>query len=289
MRVSYAAVILLIINFVVALTGATSGASTSRLKEAESIRSVSNRSARIVNKVMEPGSEFKMFAHCLFPKTIETVVDYTWYNNLPASVGYISHNDRTGVIVVSFRGSADTQDWVQNSEFLMDPWPEHIPGSMVHHGFLTAYKSVSETVTARITRLIRLYPNYKLVFTGHSLGGAEAVLCAVDVLRMVPEVKSRVHIYTYGMPRIGNNAWADSIDALGIPIYRVVYESDLVPHIPFQWLGYQHFSQEVWIHKNQTHFCGMEQESLLCSAGTPYLDYNIKDHSQYSAADWKQP
>ncbi|KAJ1934436.1 hypothetical protein GGF37_006362, partial [Kickxella alabastrina] len=224
---------------------------------------------------------------CLFPKTIETVVDYTWYNNLPASVGYISHNDRTGVIVVSFRGSADTQDWVQNSEFLMDPWPEHIPGSMVHHGFLTAYKSVSETVTARITRLIRLYPNYKLVFTGHSLGGAEAVLCAVDVLRMVPEVKSRVHIYTYGMPRIGNNAWADSIDALGIPIYRVVYESDLVPHIPFQWLGYQHFSQEVWIHKNQTHFCGMEQESLLCSAGTPYLDYNIKDHSQYSAADWK--
>ncbi|KAJ2722181.1 hypothetical protein GGI07_003457 [Coemansia sp. Benny D115] len=224
---------------------------------------------------------------CDFPGTVGTKIDFMWHNTSPASVGYIGHNDKTGVIVISFRGSADTNDWVQDSEFTLDMWPEHIPGAMVHHGFLSAYHSVSVNVTSTILRLSKAYPSYKLVFTGHSLGGAESVLCAVDMLRIAPEIKNRVHIYTYGMPRIGNDAWADGIDALGLPIYRVVYESDLVPHIPFQWLGYQHFAQEVWIHSNRTHFCGKEQESLQCSAGVSISDYNIHDHSQYTLPNWE--
>ncbi|KAJ2445306.1 hypothetical protein GGF42_006044, partial [Coemansia sp. RSA 2424] len=154
------------------------------------------------------------------------------------------------------QGTAETDDWIQDAEFSLDPWPEHIPGSMVHHGFLTAYKSVSSNVTQRVIDVAMRYPDYKLVFTGHSLGGAETVMCAVDILHQLPELKQRVHIYTYGMPRIGNDAWADGVNGLGLPIYRVVYENDLVPHIPFQWLGYKHFSQEVWIHKNRTVFCG---------------------------------
>ncbi|KAJ1818447.1 hypothetical protein LPJ60_004321 [Coemansia sp. RSA 2675] len=157
---------------------------------------------------------------------------------------------------------------------------------MVHHGFLTAYNSVSSNVTNMVINVARRFPNYKLIFTGHSLGGAETVMCAVDILHRLPELKQRVHIYTYGMPRIGNDAWANSVDKMGLPIYRVVYENDLVPHIPFQWLGYKHFSQEVWIRNNRTIFCGKGSESPRCSASIAFSDYSVPDHSQYSQANW---
>ncbi|KAJ2845126.1 hypothetical protein IWW36_004915 [Coemansia brasiliensis] len=224
---------------------------------------------------------------CVQPETIGTVVDYKWHHNAPASVGYIAHNDYTRIIVVAFRGSADAEDWIQDSEFAFDPWPPHLQGSMVHHGFLSAYQSVAPNVTNIVTQLTARYPSYKVVFTGHSLGGAETVLCAIDMLSQHPELKRRMYIYTYGMPRIGNDVWASSIEALDMPIYRVVYENDLVPHIPFQWLGYMHFAQEVWIHNNQTMFCGKEHEALRCSASVAVGSYSVPDHSQYSLANWK--
>ncbi|KAJ2158633.1 hypothetical protein GGF46_003633 [Coemansia sp. RSA 552] len=253
---------------------------------------------------IKPGSEFKVFAHyaraaylldkdwdcmpsCRVAETVGTVVDYRWRNGSPTSVGYIGHNDYTRLIVVSFRGTTDVEDWVQDSEFSLDPWPPHVPGSMVHHGFLSAYQSVAKNVTREIARLAARYPAYKMVFTGHSLGGAETVLCAVDILQRHPRLRRRMYIYTYGMPRIGNDEWAASIDRLGVPTYRVVYERDLVPHIPFQWLGYAHFSQEVWIHGNRTVFCGRGGEWLGCSAGVPLTEYSVPDHSQYTRANWE--
>ncbi|KAJ2473705.1 hypothetical protein IWW56_005946, partial [Coemansia sp. RSA 2131] len=113
-----------------------------------------------------------------------------------------------------------------------------------------------------------------------------SALCAVDILSRYPQLKQRTFIYTYGMPRVGNDVWANMVEKMGVPAYRVVYESDLVPHIPFQWLGYMHFSQEVWIHGNRTVFCGKGQESQQCSGSVAIGDYNIPDHSQYSLANW---
>ncbi|KAI8320372.1 alpha/beta-hydrolase [Martensiomyces pterosporus] len=252
---------------------------------------------------MRPGSELKTFAHyarasyilkdkwdcapsCQIPETLGTAVDYTWHNAAPISVGYIGHNPLTQIIVVSFRGTRDTDDWVQDSEFALDSWPAQIPDSMVHHGFLTSYQAVSSKVVQRVKKLAKEYPDYKIVFTGHSLGGAVTVLCAVDVLFQEPDLKRRIHIYTYGMPRIGNDAWADGVDSLGLSIYRIVYENDIVPHIPFQWLGYKHFAQEVWVHDNRTIFCGRDGESPSCSSQVPLTSYSIPDHSQYSLASW---
>ncbi|KAJ2569072.1 26S proteasome regulatory subunit rpn6 [Coemansia sp. RSA 1807] len=225
--------------------------------------------------------------NCQIPETAGTVVDYKWHHMSPTSVGYIAHNDYTRIIVVAFRGSADANDWVQDSEFSFDPWPAHVPGSMVHHGFLSAYRAVAPNVTSAISRLVAQHPTYKLVFTGHSLGGAESALCAVDMLSRYPQLKQRTYIYTYGMPRVGNDVWANMVEKMSVPAYRVVYESDLVPHIPFEWLGYMHFSQEVWIHGNRTVFCGKDHESQQCSGSVAIGDYNIPDHSQYSLANWR--
>ncbi|KAJ2357152.1 hypothetical protein GGF43_001634 [Coemansia sp. RSA 2618] len=233
------------------------------------------------------GDKWDCTPSCLIPEAVGTVVDYKWRHEKPASVGYVAHNDYTRIIVVAFRGSADANDWIQDSEFSFDPWPAHVPGSMVHHGFLSAYQSVAHNVTGVIARLAAQYPSYKLVFTGHSLGGAESAICAVDMLARNPQLKKRTYIYTYGMPRVGNDVWAGAVEALGVPTYRVVYENDLVPHIPFAWLGYMHCGQEVWIHHNRTVFCGKDHESLGCSGDVAVGDYSVPDHSQYTLANWR--
>jgi triacylglycerol lipase len=48
------------------------------------------------------------------------------------------------------------------------------------------------------------YPTAEIFVTGHSLGGALAVLAAVDIKHNIsPE--SEVILYTYGQPRVGND------------------------------------------------------------------------------------
>ena len=40
--------------------------------------------------------------------------------------------------------------------------------------------------------------------TGHSLGGALAVLCALDL----QDIYGNINLYTFGCPRVGNAAFA---------------------------------------------------------------------------------
>ncbi|KAJ1944552.1 hypothetical protein EC988_005958, partial [Linderina pennispora] len=167
------------------------------------------------------GSLWNCKGSCETPETHGTEIEYRWRSQAPISVGYIGRNSNSKLLVISFRGTKDTDDWIQDAEFVQDPWPPHFPGSLVHHGFLSSYQSVAHNVTSEVTRLAQMYPDHRIVFTGHSLGGAETVMCAVDLLNRRPDLKPRMHIYTYGQPRIGNDEWANRVDKLKLPIFRM--------------------------------------------------------------------
>jgi hypothetical protein len=54
--------------------------------------------------------------------------------------------------------------------------------------------------------------------------------------------------YNYGQPRIGNLALADFITSeTSGSNYRVTHSDDIVPKLPPELLGYDHFSPEYWI------------------------------------------
>src|SRR5258708_4320788 len=73
-------------------------------------------------------------------------------------------------------------------------------------------------------------PDGQLIFTGHSLGGALAVLAAA---RAAAARRAISAVYTFGMPRTGNAAFADDYNRrLGDRTYRLVYGSDIVPTVP---------------------------------------------------------
>lgn len=87
---------------------------------------------------------------------------------------------------------------------------------------------------------------------GHSLGGALALLDGVYLSLQLPE-NTAVKVVSYGMPRVGNQAFANFVDSqLSGLVTHVNNEEDPVPTVPGMSLGYHHPSGEIHIQDSVT-------------------------------------
>jgi Lipase (class 3) len=87
---------------------------------------------------------------------------------------------------------------------------------------------------------------------GHSLGGALALLDGVYLSLQLPE-NIAVKVISYGMPRVGNQAFADYVDSqLSGLVTHVNNKEDPVPTVPSISLGYHHPSGEIHIQDSST-------------------------------------
>lgn len=82
-----------------------------------------------------------------------------------------------------------------------------------------------------------------LYFTGHSLGGAMAQICAARC--KLSEIKSDpIEVQTFGSPRVGNKRY---ITHCKITKVRWVHNNDFVPRFPPALFGYRHTGLEMYI------------------------------------------
>jgi predicted lipase len=108
-----------------------------------------------------------------------------------------------------------------------------------------------------------------ITLTGHSLGAAIALLDAVYLPLHLP-ANTTVRMVGYGMPRVGNVAFADYVDASEeLVLTHVNNRKDPVPVVPWKFLGYRHPSGEVHIQKtNAWVVCpGKDNSSPSCIVG----------------------
>ncbi|KAI8470315.1 MAG: hypothetical protein J3K34DRAFT_521444 [Monoraphidium minutum] len=123
--------------------------------------------------------------------------------------------------------------------------------TMVHSGFLTAYDSVKVKVFSlvdQITSAAAPGRPWRVLVTGHSLGGALATLCAYELAGRTPKTgpgSLEVSMYTFGAPRVGNSAFAEAFNArLAGRSWRITNASDIVPSVP-RLMGYSHVRSGV--------------------------------------------
>jgi hypothetical protein len=133
--------------------------------------------------------------------------------------------------VVAFRGSEETglADWITDLKFIPAVYPYGKSGDtsmQVHSGFLGAYQSVREAVI----NIVKKNPLPKVVTVGHSLGGALAILSALDIAFNVPG--KVVSCYTFGAPKVGNASFAKTYQEKVTQTFRFVNGSDVVPSCP---------------------------------------------------------
>jgi hypothetical protein len=95
----------------------------------------------------------------------------------------------------------------------------------LHAGFAAAARQAWELIHARIER------SYALTFTGHSLGGAMAVITAMLATQQGYHVD---RVVTFGQPMVTNYEGAVYYDTKNpLPLTRVVHATDSVPLLPF--------------------------------------------------------
>lgn len=125
--------------------------------------------------------------------------------------------------IVSIRGTTGgfSQDWLSNINVGLVPGPA---GFGCHAGFFYAYRSLHEAVSETIGRR-----GQTVHVVGHSLGGAQANLMALDLC----ERGHNVYLYTFGAPRVGMVDFAAGLEKkLGGRVYRVYDPGDPVPMTP---------------------------------------------------------
>ena len=97
--------------------------------------------------------------------------------------------------------------------------------------FQRIYKDVfSET----IINILKSYPDYQIIFTGHSLGGAVATLISYYYAKEQISTNEPVLI-TFGQPRVGNLNFAYDYMRLIKLVFRVARENDVVTQIPLAY------------------------------------------------------
>uniref|UniRef100_A0A5B7BH14 Fungal lipase-type domain-containing protein n=1 Tax=Davidia involucrata TaxID=16924 RepID=A0A5B7BH14_DAVIN len=184
-------------------------------------------------------------------EVIELIVDVQ--HCLQAFVGVAKD---LNAIVIAFRGTQERsiQNWIEDLYWKqLDINYPGMPDAMVHHGFYYAYHNTTlrPEVLRAVRRAKKLYGDIKVMVTGHSMGGAMASFCGLDLT--VNHEAQDVQVVTFGQPRIGNAPFASYYSELVPNSIRVTNEHDIVPHLPpyyyyFPQKTYHHFPREVWLY-----------------------------------------
>jgi len=232
-----------------------------------------------------PGSQLESWTcePCSFVPGFKTI---TYFDPADSNAtGYVGFVNST--IVASFRGTVGWENILEDIEFwTVTDYPD-FPGAMVHYGFHSDYLSVQAKVHAAVDQALQLCPHCtSAVCTGHSLGAALSGFCATDLALRYPQLA--VSVKNFGMPRIGNEIYANNSNRVLASSWRMVYWDDPVPHVPPQFVfGYHHIATEIWNNPNGTNngtfiICTAGNgEDPYCSDSVPWYDYVRADHMNY--------
>ncbi|XWS24229.1 hypothetical protein CRYUN_Cryun28dG0082900 [Craigia yunnanensis] len=173
------------------------------------------------------------------------------------------------LVVVAFRGTSpfDANDWrtdcdlswyevkdmgkaKAHSGFMKDlglqknkGWPKEIQQDSHQHQY--AYYTLRE----KVREVLKENPEAKFIVTGHSLGGALAILFAAVLMLHDEEwlLEKLDGVYTFGQPRVGDEKLGEymkeKLRKFDVKYFRYVYSSDMVPRIPYddKTLLFKHF------------------------------------------------
>lgn len=197
------------------------------------------------------------------------------YQQTLSTQGFMFHDKNTDpdMIVVAFRGTEPfhADDW--RTDFDLS-WYEFPSMGRVHSGFVKALglqrdetwpteieedakRPVAYYFLRQKLREIMLKKSSsrtRFILTGHSQGGALAVLfAAVLALHDEESILERLEaIYTFGQPRVGDERFGEFMKAqfraYGVRYYRFVYSHDIVTRLPYDdsAMMFKHFGTCVY-------------------------------------------
>lgn len=169
------------------------------------------------------------------------------------NAAWVVRTDDSSAMWLVFRGTATRAEWEADFKMQQAPFtirlanrktselafPEMAGNEMrtgifgehvfVHTGFLSLY----ESTRYRILALVGSLPaSTQFHIAGHSLGGAQALLCALDLCKTFPT--RTFDAYVFGAPRVGNPVFANALNTAPnlSSLFMLVNTADMVPDVP---------------------------------------------------------
>jgi pimeloyl-ACP methyl ester carboxylesterase len=142
-------------------------------------------------------------------------------------------HDGPDLATVVIRGTADHEGWATDLDAARHGYDA--AGSVwVHDGFYAYWRELRYKIIPACT-------GRRVTIAGHSLGGALATLCAMDLLPAQVE-----RVVTFGSPRVGDAGFALRYGELAKRTARYVHLFDPVPWLPGVMGGYRHVCPSTW-------------------------------------------
>jgi len=187
---------------------------------------------------------------------------------------FLERNDKTHTQFITVRGTANNQNFSEDLNIAVRD--DRSVGIPVHAGFDLAARSIYDDVGPY------LKSGYKTYVTGHSLGGAVAVILALYLIEDGIEVE---RVVTFGQPRFTT---ADGVRRLSsLPLTRVVDENDVVPMVPPatatdpRFGPYEHVGPEVILLEGRNFVYLSSHDATRIALGEFWRSVsfaNLKDH-----------
>ncbi|GME71790.1 unnamed protein product [Ambrosiozyma monospora] len=184
--------------------------------------------------------------------------------------------DSTKQLIIDFEGSTTIIDWIIDFKYELVAFESYgstkgldvvginATNPTVHEGYQKVSQNFFKHGFAKLEKLFEQYPDYQLVLTGHSLGGALSSLVGVQLYLM----GYKPAIVTYASTKVFGASFAEWIDQEfhtkdyvsrlqqndvsrieAGTITRVFHNGDVIATLPAASVGYAHVGSEFYIHK----------------------------------------
>lgn len=177
------------------------------------------------------------------------------------------HEEQKRVVVI-FRGTSNTGDWIKDGLIIMKKIAnpvDKIDGAPseekigLHLGFARALLKDGKNPLGHVKNLMKEvkdvmeeHPTYKLFVTGHSLGGALATLFGFYVAASDDPIYTKnapVRVFSVSSPRVGDRGFRFAFKALEergkLRHARIYNARDKVPMLPYMGGAYKHVGLEL--------------------------------------------
>tara|TARA_B000000477_G_scaffold2994_1_gene2803 strand:+ start:21309 stop:22025 length:717 start_codon:yes stop_codon:yes gene_type:complete len=138
---------------------------------------------------------------------------------------YINYNNNA--VFITFRGSSSIDDWKHDLDTRTENPKDNIK---IHKGFFDQYMSVKDKIYKTIQQINKNINLENIHISGHSLGGALAYVCAVDIHLVTNNPNIRV--LTIGSPRPGNKDFANYFNNNIRESVRYKNKNDIITKMP---------------------------------------------------------